>query len=121
MEDMIATIIRNWLQKEFGNPDAIPNLVIMGLSKEICEHGWEIYHAMQNEYDGEDIDYAANSHGIELDEKEKEYVMGLYQKEKEYNSASDMLGEFMERVIEYRKIKDSLSSLSSSGDGGKND
>lgn len=85
MEDRIATIIRDWLNEKFGNPDALPNLVLKGLAEEINKHRWEIHTYVQAEYDMEDIETIADDMDIELTDDEKARVLHRYKKLEDSN------------------------------------
>lgn len=69
MQQVIEVIIRNWLEKEFGNSDALPGVVLKGLAEEIYNHRWEIHSGVQREYDMEDIEYVGESENLTEDEK----------------------------------------------------
>lgn len=98
MEDRIATIIRDWFNKKFGNPDALPNLVLKGLAEEINNHRFEIHSYVKDEYDEEDIDIAAENNDIKLSKEEKDYALRRYQKAQEYDSSVEYINDIMNDI-----------------------
>ena len=98
MEDRIETIIKDWLNEKFRNPDALPNLVLKGLAEEINKHRWEIYSYVKDEYDEEDIDIAAENNDIELSKEEKDYALRRYQKAQEYDSSIEYINDIMNDI-----------------------
>lgn len=101
MKDRIETIIRDWLNKEFKNPSAIPGPMLKGLAEEIDRHKWEIYKFIKDEYDLEDIETVATDKEIELTDKEAEIVLHKYQ-DSEYQDV-DTISYLVDRIIEMRK------------------
>ena len=101
MEDRIQTIIRDWLNTTFDNPNAIPKLMVVGLADEINKHRWEIYRFVKEEYDLEDIERVANDKGIMLTDEEMEIVLHKYQ-DSEYQDI-DAIDFLLGRIIEMRK------------------
>ena len=96
MEDRIETIIRDYLNKEFKNPDAIPGLLIKGIAKEINDHRYEIHSYVKDEYDEDSIDMVAEDKGIELTKAEKEYALKRYRKAQDYDDNS---GEYLDEIM----------------------
>lgn len=78
MKDRLETIIRDWLNTEFDNPEAIPGLMISGLAEEINKHRWEIHSRVDDEYRMEDIDTVAEANNVELTENEKKIALDRY-------------------------------------------
>lgn len=111
MEDRIATIIRDWLNEKFGNPDALPNLMLKGLAEEINKHRWEIYNFVQEEYDMEDIDFVAENNEIELTPEERQTALHRYKKIED--SKLDTLSYVIDEIAAERE--NSLSSSSTQG------
>lgn len=105
MEDRLETIIRDWLNTEFKNPDAIPRLMVKGLAKEINNHRWEVYESVRDEYDLEDISMVAEHNDIELTKEEEDYALNRYRKAQEYESSIDALDEIINDIIKMRKEK----------------
>ena len=103
MKDRIETIIRDWLNKEFKNPSAIPGPMLKGLAEEIDKHRWEIYSYTKDEYDLEDIEMVADNKKIELSKDEQEIALNRYKRVQEYESSLDMLDEIVDKIIESRK------------------
>ena len=103
MEDRLKTIIRDWLNETFGNPDALPTPVLNGLAEKIEKHRWEIYNFTKSEYDMEDIERAAADREIELTDEEAKIVLNEYQNS-DYQDI-DTIDYFLERIIETRKEK----------------
>lgn len=101
MKDRIETIIRDWLNKEFKNPSAIPGPMLKGLAEEIDKHRWEIYRFVKDEYDLEDIVRVATDKEIELTDEEVEIVLHKYQ-DSEYQDV-DTITYLIDRIIEMRK------------------
>lgn len=115
MKDRIETIIRDWLNEKFGNPDVLPNLVLKGLAEEINNHRWEIHDAVQEEYDLEDIDYMAENNEIELTPEERQTALYRYKKTEDSNL--DTLSYIIDEIATEREK--SLSSTSTSTQGRK--
>ena len=105
MKDRIETIIRDWLNREFKNPNAIPGPMLKGLSEEIDKHRWEIYSYTKDEYDLEDIEMVADNKEVELSKDEQEIALNRYKKVQEYESSLEMLDEIVDKIIESRKEK----------------
>ena len=101
MKERLETIIRDWLNTSFGNPDAIPGLMVKGLAEEINKHRWEIYRFVKDENDMEDIERVANDREIELTDEEAEIVLHKYQ-DSEYQDI-DTIDYLLDRIIEIRK------------------
>lgn len=101
MKDRIQTIIRDWLNTTFDNPDAIPKLVVAGLADEIDKHRWEIYRFTKEEYDLEDIDMVADNKDVELTDDERLRVLHNYQNS-EYQD-SDTIDYFIDEVMRARE------------------
>ena len=78
MKDRLETIIRDWLNTEFHNPEAIPGLMISGLAEEINKHRWEIHSRVDDEYRMEDIDTVAEANNVELTDNEKKIALDRY-------------------------------------------
>lgn len=104
MQDRIETIIRDWLNKEFKNPKAIPGLMVKGLAEEINNHRWEIYRYVKEEYDLEDIEQAANDKEVELTDEEMEIVLHKYQ-DSDYQDV-DTISWLIDRIVETREKSD---------------
>lgn len=102
MEDRIKTIIRDWLNNTFGNPDALPTPVLNGLAEEIDKHRWEIYKYQKEEYDMEDIDAVALDYGIELTDNEREMILHKYQdcEYQDLETVKDLLDTYIKREEE---------------------
>lgn len=79
MQDRIKTIIRDWLNETFGNPQALPGPVLDGLADVIDRHSWEIYRHVMDQNDLEDIEYVTEDMGVELTAKEKSIALHKYQ------------------------------------------
>lgn len=110
MKDRIETIIRDWLNATFNNPNAIPNLMVKGLAEEIDKHRWEIYENVREEYDLEDIETVADSEGVQLTKEEESLALHRYRKAEDSNL--DTLYYIVDEIIENRKKREeSLSSL----------
>lgn len=103
MEDRIYTIIRDWLNTTFKNPDAMPELMVKGLAEEINKHRWEIYEHVKDEYDLEDIQMVAENNNVELTKSEEDYAMNRYRKAQEYESSIDILDEIINKIIADRE------------------
>lgn len=101
MKDRIETIIRDWLNKEFKNPSAIPTPMLKGLAEEIDKHRWEIYRFVKEEYDLEDIEMVAKDKEIELTDEELKIVLHKYQNS-DYQD-TDTIDYLVDRIIEMRK------------------
>ena len=114
MEDRIRTIIRDWLNTEFNNPDALPELMILGIASEINKHRWEIYQSVKREYDLEDIEAICMSQKVELTDDEKNLALHRYGN-CEYQDM-ETLGYIIEEIVEERE-KNSLSSSSGAHTG----
>lgn len=113
MKDRIETIIRDWLNTTFGNPDAIPSLMVKGLAEEINNHRWEIHTAVQEEYDLEDIDYVAENNEIELTPEERQTALYRYKKMEDPNL--DTLSYIINEIATERGKSLSSSSTSTKG------
>lgn len=102
MEDRIKTIIRDWLNNTFGNPDALPTPVLNGLAEEIDKHRWEIYKYQKDEYDMEDIDAVALDYNIELTNNEREMILHKYQdcEYQDLDTVKDLLDTYIKREEE---------------------
>lgn len=105
MQDRIETIIRDWLNKEFKNPNAIPGPMLKGLAEEIDKHKWEIYENVRDEYDFEDIDMVAGHNDVELTGDERTDAFYEYRKAQQYESSIDALSEIVRNIIAKRKEK----------------
>lgn len=105
MKDRIETIIRDWLNRDFKNPNAIPTPMLKALAEEIDKHRWEIYSYTKDEYDLEDIEMVADNKEVELSKDEQNIALGRYKKAQEYDSSLDMLDEIVDKIIESRKEK----------------
>lgn len=113
MKDRIIDIIRGYMSKTFGNPDALPGPVVEGLAEEIDNHGHEIYESIRDEYDYDDIDMVAGFEEVELTEDERKEAFSRYRKAKEYESSIDSLSEIINDIADKREKEKSQSSLSS--------
>lgn len=105
MEDRIHTIIHDWLNTTFKNPDAMPELMVKGLAEEINKHRWEIYEYVKDEYDLEDIQMVAENNNVELTKDEETHAMHRYRKAQEYESSIDILDEIINEIVADRKEK----------------
>lgn len=105
MKDRIETIIRDWLNTTFGNPDAIPNLMVKGLAEEIDKHRFEIHNYVKDEYDLEDVQAAADNNNVTLTKDEESLALHRYNKAQEYDSALDYLDEIISEIIDAREEK----------------
>lgn len=103
MKDRIETIIRDWSNTEFKNPDALPGLVISGLAEEINNHRWEIHSNVQEEYDMEDIDTMAESNEVKLTEDERLRALHRYRKLEDSNL--DTLSYIIDEIVNERGKK----------------
>lgn len=105
MKDRIETIIRDWLNREFKNPNAIPGPMLKGLAEEIDKHRFEIYESIRDEYDLEDINKVAFFNGIELSKDEIRYALNKYQKAQEYNTSIYALEDIISEIKADRREK----------------
>lgn len=104
MKDRVETIIRDWLNETFKNPDALPKPVLSGLAEEISKHKYEFHRDVQDEYDMEDIEYAAEEReGVVLTEDEKLRALHRYQKTKE--SDLETLSYIVDEILDEREEK----------------
>lgn len=101
MKDRIETIIRDWLVKEFKNPNAIPGPMLKGLAEEIDNHRWEIFSFTKDEYDKEEIEMIAKDKEIELTNEELKIVLNKYH-DSDYQD-TDTIDYLVDRIIEMRK------------------
>lgn len=101
MQDRIENIIKHWLEENFGNSGALPNLVLKGLAEEITKHKWEIHSFVQKECDMEDIDMTAENMDVELTEDER--LRALHRYEKLEDSNLDTLYYIIEEIIAERE------------------
>lgn len=102
MEDRIKTIIRDWLNNTFGNPDALPTPVLNGLAEEIDKHRWEIYKSVKDEYDMDDIDAVALDYDIKLTDEERGIILHKYQdcEYQDRDTIKDLLDFYIKREEE---------------------
>lgn len=105
MNDRIETIIRDWLNVTFNNPNAIPNLMVKGLAEEINKHRFEMYNYVKDEYDLEDVHIVADNNNVTLTEDEEALALHRYNKAQEYDSALEYLDEIISEIIEARENK----------------
>ena len=105
MIDRLETIIRDWLNTTFNNPNAIPSLMIKGLAEEIDKYRFEVYEYVKDEYNLEDISMVAENNNIELTKDEENYVLNRYRKAQEYESSIDILDDILYRVKRDREEK----------------
>ena len=103
VKDRVETIIRDWLNTELHNPDAIPGLMVSGIAEEINKHRWDIHSRVEEEYKQEDIDSIEESMGIKLTSKEREKVLRQY--DRVDDQVLDTLGIIIEDVISERDRK----------------
>ena len=101
MTDRIATIIRDWMNKEFNNPDALPSLAVKSLAEEINNHRWEIYQEVREEYAWDDVDTMCENKGEELTEEEKREVIRRFRNVED--SGLDTYSCLIDDVIRERK------------------
>ena len=92
MKDRIIDIIRGYMSKTFGNPDALPSPVVEGLAEE--------------------IDMVAGFEEVELTEDERKEAFSRYRKAQEYESSIDSLSEIINDIADKREKEKSQSSLS---------
>ena len=114
MKDRIETIIRDWLNITFNNPNALPKPILSGLAEEIDKHRWEIYRYTKDEYDMEDIETLAENEGVELTADEKSIVLHRYQNS-EYQDM-DTLSYLVHLVIKERERRDDSEKRESDTD-----
>lgn len=105
MQDRIERMIKDYLEREFKNRNAIPGLIIKGISEEIDRHRWEIYESVRDEYDFEDIDRVADSNDVQLTGDERTDVFYRYRTIQQYESSIRELDEIVKYIIEKRKEK----------------
>ena len=103
VKDRVETIIRDWLNTEFNNPDAIPGLMVSGLAEEINKHRWDIYSRVDEEYKLEDIEAIEESMGVILTDEEKNIVLHRYNKTDD--QALEILGIIIGDIISERDRK----------------
>ena len=103
MQDKIKTIVKNWLIKEFNNPNALPGPMLDGLAEEIDKHSWEIYRDVQDRNDMEDIEYQAENMEIELTDTEKWKALQSYQNMED--SRLESLGYIIDSIVMDREKK----------------
>lgn len=101
-KDRIETIIRDWLNTEFHNPDALPGLVISGLAEEIYKHRYEMYEDVQDEYDTEDVEDIEEEKNIKLTADQKRRAIWRWRKEKD--TPLDILYDIIDEISQ-EKIK----------------
>lgn len=101
MEDRIKEIILEYLEKEYGNKNAIPGLLVSGIASVIYNHRWEIYSYTKQEYDLEDIDIIEDNMGVNLTKDERNKILHYYQNS-EYQDM-DTLRDIVEEVVEERE------------------
>lgn len=95
-KDRIETIIRDWLNEQFHNPDALPGIVISGLAEELYKHRYEIYEDVQEEYDTEDVEDIEEEKNIKLTEDQKRRAIWRWRREKE--TPLDILYDIVEDI-----------------------
>ena len=105
LEQEIKNILTDYFKQEFGNENALPNLVLSGIAHELAKNGWKLYRIVQKQYDYEDIDDMAGIKDIELTKEEREEIYENYSNS-EYKD-SDTLFYLLEDLIEDRKKNDS--------------
>lgn len=101
-KDRIETVIRDWLNEQFHNPDALPGLVISGLAEEIYKHRYEMYEDVQDEYDAEDVEDIEAEKNVKLTEDQKRRAIWRWRKEKDV--PIDILYDIVEDISQ-EKIK----------------
>ena len=101
MKDRIKTIIRDWLNETFGNPQALPGPLLDGLAEEIDKHRWEIHKYTQEEYDMEDIEYVAEDADVELTAEEKSIALHRYQNVED--DRMDHCRDIVEYIVDYER------------------
>lgn len=104
MEDVIENIIKNWLEKEFKNAEAIPGLLVKGLAKEISEHRYDIHSLVEREWKLDDIESIELAQKVELTDDEKERVLHRY--EKYDDDALETLSCIIEEIVDEREEAD---------------
>lgn len=95
-KDIIETRIRDWLNTEFHNPDALPGLVISGLAEEIYKYRWEIYEDVQDEYDTEDVESIEEEKNIKLTKDQKRRAIWRWRKERD--TSLDILYDIIDEI-----------------------
>lgn len=103
-KDRIETIIRDWLNTEFHNPDALPGLVISGLAEKIYKHRYEMYEDVQDEYDIEDVELIEKEKGIKLTADQKRRAIWRWRKEKE--TSLNILYDIIDEISQEKRISD---------------
>ena len=104
-KDRIETIIRDWLNEQFHNPDVLPGLVISGLAEKIHKYRWEMYEDVQDEYDTEDVELIEKEKGIKLTEDQRRRAIWRWRKEKDV--PIDILYDIVEEISQETKSDDS--------------
>ena len=95
-KDRIETIIRDWLNEQFHNPDALPKLVISGLAEEIYKYRWEMYEDVQEEYDTEDVESIEEEKNIKLTADQKRRAIWRWRKERD--TSLDILYDIIDEI-----------------------
>ena len=108
MKDRLETIIRDWLNTEFHNPNALPGLLISGLAQEIDRHRGEIFSHVNTEYHLEDIDSRCESNDTTLTADERSMVLHRYEKLEDSNL--DELSYIIDEVVAERRKSDDSES-----------
>lgn len=103
MKDRLETIIKEYLKKEYGNENVFPKPVLEGLAEAINEKRWEIYSAVDEEYDLEDIETIAEEREYELTQDEKSLILHRYKKLGDTDI--ELLYDIVDEVVDKRKEK----------------
>lgn len=109
--DRIEQMIKEYFIREYGNENALPGPVLNGIVDEICKHRWEIHSRVDEEYDLEDIDRAAEDKDIELTDEERGTVLHRYNKLED--DRVSYLYDIIDEIVKEREIRKTLSSFSS--------
>lgn len=100
MQDRIETIIKQWMEREFKNEQALPDVVVKSLAEELNAHRYEIHSHVQQEYHMEDIEDAAAAGDVVLTQYEKDLILHRYEKLEDGNL--DLLYDIIDEVVDAR-------------------
>ena len=103
-KDRIETIIRDWLNEQFHNSDALPGLIISGLAEELYKHRYEIYEDVQDEYDTEDVESIEEEKNIKLTEDQKRRALWRWRKERD--TSLDILYDIIDEISQEKRTSD---------------
>lgn len=104
MEERVEGILISWFEREFGNRNALPGVLIKGIAEEICRHKYEIFEQVNNEYLLDDIDFVAHNEDVELTEEEKQRALDRYKRVE--NSNIEVLSYIITDIVRNRKEKE---------------